>query len=73
MAAIAARALVTENGVYAFLESPENRRFLKDVKPGSAVDVKWRLLMSGSLLRIDSLSNRTPPVVLKARKRRKSP
>ena len=53
---VAARALVTKDGVYAFLETPENRRFLKDVKPGSAVDVKGRLLVSGSLLQIDSLS-----------------
>ncbi len=53
---VAARALVTKEGVYAFLETPENRRFLKDVKPGTAVSVKGRLLVSGSLLHIDSLA-----------------
>jgi hypothetical protein len=52
---VAARALVTQDSVYAFLETPENRRFLKDVKPGTAVMVKGRLLTSGSLLHIDSL------------------
>jgi hypothetical protein len=52
----AARAFVTEKGVYAFLETPENRRFLKDVKSGAAVSVEGRLLSSGSLLHIDGLS-----------------
>ncbi|WP_422931803.1 hypothetical protein [Singulisphaera sp. PoT] len=53
---VAARALVTRDGVYAFLETPENQRFLKDVKPGTPVSIKGRLLVSGSLLHIDSLS-----------------
>jgi hypothetical protein len=53
---VAARALVTKDGVYAFLETPENQRFLKDVKPGTAVSVKGRLLVAGSLLHIDSLA-----------------
>jgi hypothetical protein len=52
----AARAFVTEKGVYAFLETPENRRFLKNVKSGTAVNVEGRLLSSGSLLHIDGLS-----------------
>ncbi len=45
---VAARALVTKDGVYAFLETPENRRLLKGVKPGTAVSVKGRLLASGA-------------------------
>jgi hypothetical protein len=53
---VAARALVTKDGVYAFLESPENQRLLKDVKPGTPVSVKGRLLVAGSLLHIDSLA-----------------
>jgi hypothetical protein len=53
---VAARALVTKDGVYAFLESPENKMFLKDVKPGTAVSIKGRLLASGALLHIDSLA-----------------
>jgi hypothetical protein len=53
---VAARALVTKDGVYAFLETPENKRALKGVKPGTAVSVKGRLLVSGSLLHIDSLT-----------------
>jgi hypothetical protein len=53
---VAARALVTKDRVYAFLETPENRRFLKDVKPGTAVSIKGRLLVPGSLLHIDSLA-----------------
>jgi hypothetical protein len=53
---VAARALVTKHGVYAFLETPENRRLLRDVKPGSAVKIKGRLLTSVALLHIDSLA-----------------
>jgi hypothetical protein len=53
---VAARALVTEKGVYAFLESPENQRQLKNTKSGTTVRVKGRLLTSGSLLHVDSLS-----------------
>ena len=52
---VSARALVTKDGVYAFLESPENQKLLKDVKPGTAVSIKGRLLVAGSLLHIDSL------------------
>ena len=53
---VAARALVTKDGVYAFLESPENQRLLKGVKPGTPVSIKGRLLVAGSLLHIDSLA-----------------
>jgi hypothetical protein len=53
---VAARAFVTKDGVYAFLETPENKKFLKDVKPGTAVSIKGRLLASGALLHIDSLA-----------------
>ena len=53
---VAARALVTKDGVYAFLETPENRRLLKGVKPGTAVSIKGRLFASGALLHIDSLA-----------------
>jgi hypothetical protein len=53
---VAARAFVTKDGVYAFLETPENQRFLKGVKPGTAVSIKGRLLVSGLLLHIDSLA-----------------
>lgn len=53
---VAARAFVTKDGVYAFLESPENQKLLKGVKPGTAVSIKGRLLVAGSLLHIDSLA-----------------
>jgi hypothetical protein len=53
---VAARALVTKDGVYAFLETPENKKLLKDVKPGTAVSIKGRLLAAGALLHIDSLT-----------------
>ena len=53
---VAARAFVTKDGVYAFLETPENQKLLKDVKPGTTVSIKGRLLVAGSLLHIDSLA-----------------
>src|SRR5271157_3296697 len=53
---VAARALVTHKGVYAFLETPENQRALYNVKSDTAVNIKGRLLTSGALLHIDSLS-----------------
>jgi len=37
---VAARALVTKDGVYAFPEAAENRGLLKGVKPGTAVNVR---------------------------------
>ena len=53
---VAARALVTKDGVYAFLETPENKKALKGMKPGTAVSIKGRLLASGALLHIDAIS-----------------
>lgn len=49
-------ALVTTGGVYAFLESPENQQFVARMKPNAAVRVNGKLLTSGSLLHIDTLS-----------------
>jgi hypothetical protein len=53
---VAARALVTKDGVYAFLETPENKKALNGMKPGTAVSIKGRLLASGALLHIDAIS-----------------
>jgi hypothetical protein len=53
---VAARAFVTKDSVYAFLETPENKKLLRDVKPGTAVHIKGRLLATGALLHIDSLA-----------------
>jgi hypothetical protein len=61
---VAARALVTDKGVYAFLETSENQRALKGFKSGSAVSIKGRLLTSGALLHIDSLTrSRVNPAI----------
>ena len=70
---VAARAFVTKDGVYAFLETPENKKLLKDVKPGNAVSIKGRLLASGALLHIDSLAKAKgdPGVNLCGTKRRR--
>ena len=52
---IAGRALVTEEGVYAFLETPENAGALEETEPGSVVRVWGRLLERGALVHADSL------------------
>ena len=48
-------ALVTKSGVYAFLETPGNSDHLQGIAPGTAVDLKGRLLVNGALLHIDGL------------------
>ncbi len=48
-------ALVAKSGVYAFLETPGNSGHLQDIAPGTAVDLKGRLLINGALLHIDNL------------------
>lgn len=58
-ASTAGLALVTEEGVYAFLENPENASHLAQVEPGSVVQVKGKLLKAGALLHIESLEKQT--------------
>jgi len=58
-ARVAGRALVTEEGVYAFLENPENAGHLAQVGPGSVVLVKGKLLKEGALLHIEALEKQT--------------
>jgi len=53
------RALVTEAGVYAFMETPENERQLQRTEPGSVVRVAGRLLKEGALVYIDTLELQT--------------
>ena len=52
---VAGRALVTADGVYAFLETPENQQQLAETTPGSVVHIKGKLLDKGALLHIDAL------------------
>lgn len=49
-AEVADRALVTPDGVYAFLETPANVKMLSQVAPGDTVRVQGKLLRSGRLL-----------------------
>jgi hypothetical protein len=58
--AIGSLVLVTANEVYALLETAENQKLLKGVRPGTAVSVQGQLLTSGSLLHLDSLARSTP-------------
>ena len=58
--AIGSLVLVTANDVYAFLETPENQKLLKGVRPGTAVNVQGQLLVAASLLHLDSLT-KSPP------------
>jgi hypothetical protein len=57
--AIGSRVLVTPTDVYTFLETPENQKLLRGVKPGTTVSVQGQLLVSGSLLHLDSLARST--------------
>ena len=56
---VAGRALVTEEGVYAFLETPGNAGALEETEPGSVVQVSGRLLERGALVHVDSLKTVT--------------
>ena len=46
-------AFTTANGVYAFLETPENLETLKGIAPGSSVRLVGKLLREGRLLHVD--------------------
>ena len=48
-------ALVTEEGVFAFLETPENAEHLRKTESGSVVRVRGKLLERGALLHVDQL------------------
>ena len=52
---VAGRALVTESGLFAFLETPLNAERLKGTEPGSVVHVRGKLLETGALLHLDQL------------------
>ncbi len=53
------RALVTEEGVYAFIETPENEQQLSRTVPGTVVRIAGKLLKEGALVYIDTLELRT--------------
>jgi hypothetical protein len=59
--------LVTEAGVYAFLETPENKLALSEFKSNSPVSVKGSLLTTGNLIALDSVSilEQAPKIDLK--------
>ena len=57
--AVAGKALVAEDGVYAFLETPENEKLLAETGNGSVVQVKGKLLREGALLYLASLESKT--------------
>ena len=56
---VAGRSLVTEAGVYAFIETPENAQRLSPTVPGSVVRIRGKLLQEGALVYIDSLELQT--------------
>jgi hypothetical protein len=51
--------LVTESGVYSFLETPENEKHLEGVAPDTFVEITGQLLISGQLLQIERLNRLT--------------
>jgi len=56
---VAGKALVTEDGVFGFLETPENEKILMNTSNGSVVQVKGKLLREGALLHVDALESKT--------------
>ena len=52
-------ALVTEHGVYAFLETPQNEEALAGAGHGSVVRLRGRLLKEGALLHVNELEHVT--------------
>ena len=56
---VAGKALVTEDGVYGFLETPENEKLLAAADYGSVVQAKGKLLREGALLHLVSLELKT--------------
>jgi hypothetical protein len=48
-------ALVTAEGLYTFLETPENQKWLTGTESGAVVHIKGKLLKKGALLHIDAL------------------
>jgi hypothetical protein len=51
--------LAHEEGVFAFLETPQNAAQLQPTEPGSVVHVRGKLLERGALLHIDNLQKIT--------------
>ena len=48
-------ALVTEQGVFAFLETPQNEKALAEAEHGSVVRLRGKLLKEGALLHVNEL------------------
>ena len=60
---IAGRALATADGLYSFLETPENAEKLGDLEPGTVVHITGKLLRRGALLHVAEL-NRSSTISL---------
>lgn len=61
---VAGKALVTEDGVFGFLETPENEKMLMNTSNGSVVQVKGKLLREGALLHVDALESKTQVLLI---------
>ena len=67
------RALVTDRGVYAFLESTGNADRLGPAAIGSTVKVTGKLLIAGALLQLETLEPVTNPPAIDLAKFSKAP
>ena len=56
---VAGKALVTEDGVYGFLETPDNEKMLAATSNGSVVQIVGKLLKAAALLHVDALESKT--------------
>lgn len=54
-AGVPTKALVTADGVYSFIETPENQQALDAVEVGSVARVRGKLLVAGRLLHADQI------------------
>ncbi len=52
---VAGKAFVTANGMYAFIETPENEQQLADVAAGTAVRISGMVHHPGRLLHVDAI------------------
>lgn len=69
----AGRALVTADGIFAFLESPENVALLKDITPGTQVNVKGKVFMPSAILQAESITKDTGKITIDLKKFSENP
>ncbi|PCJ60925.1 MAG: hypothetical protein COA79_07655 [Planctomycetota bacterium] len=65
-------AFICKKGVYSFLETKENDKFLETVTLGQTVELKGKVLISGNLVEIGSLSKTDKKIDIDMKKLKKT-